>query len=209
MKRYVRLWRTYSFSCQDVADGVQEANCVSHLYNGGKISPLQLRPNLRFWNFWLVLSSGFRTIHDSKRCSHLCSTGLLLHPKQGLLSFSPYPDRCVCIVFQSLLTPQTPFYGKLGQECVAAGCSVDLFLFPNSYCDVATMADVVRLTSGNLYKYSYFQVSMWKSSQGIFSRSGNEQAWQSFRLLAGIKTVSRVWKLLWGCGSLQIILYGR
>ena len=36
---------------------------------------------------------------------------------------------------------------------------MDLFLFPNSYCDVASMADVVRLTSGNLYKYSYFQVS--------------------------------------------------
>jgi len=37
---------------------------------------------------------------------------------------------------------------------------VDLFLFPNAYCDVATMSDICRLTSGNLYKYSYFQVSV-------------------------------------------------
>lgn len=64
----------------------------------------------------------------------------------------------ICYTFQTILSPQTKFYSQLGQECVKAGCSVDLFLFPNAYCDVATISDICRLTSGNLYKYSYFQV---------------------------------------------------
>lgn len=62
--------------------------------------------------------------------------------------------------FQSLLTPQTNFYTKLGQECVAAGCSVDIFLFPNGYVDVATVSEVPRLTGGAVYKYAYFQVGI-------------------------------------------------
>ncbi|XP_060569226.1 protein transport protein Sec24C-like [Ruditapes philippinarum] len=61
---------------------------------------------------------------------------------------------------KTILTPQTKFYSQLGQECVAAGCSVDMFLFPNSYCDVATISEICRLTSGNMYKYSYFQADL-------------------------------------------------
>ncbi|ESO02325.1 hypothetical protein HELRODRAFT_94513 [Helobdella robusta] len=58
---------------------------------------------------------------------------------------------------KTLLTPQTNFYTKLGQECVSAGCSVDIFLFPNMYVDVATISEVPRLTGGSLYKYNYFK----------------------------------------------------
>lgn len=54
--------------------------------------------------------------------------------------------------------PQTNFYTKLGQECVAVGCSVDLFLFPNFYIDVASIGEVSRLTGGQIYRYMYFQV---------------------------------------------------
>ena len=36
---------------------------------------------------------------------------------------------------------------------------MDLFLFPNSYIDIATVCEVPRLTGGKVYKYSYFQVS--------------------------------------------------
>ncbi|VDL92147.1 unnamed protein product, partial [Schistocephalus solidus] len=52
------------------------------------------------------------------------------------------------------------FYTTLGKQCVEVGCSVDLFLFPNSYVDVATLAEVPRLTSGNLFKYSCFQADL-------------------------------------------------
>ncbi|XP_038060982.1 protein transport protein Sec24C-like [Patiria miniata] len=60
---------------------------------------------------------------------------------------------------KTLLSPQTNFYTKLGQDCVAAGCSVDLFLFPNSYVDVATIGQVSSQTGGQCYKYNYFQAA--------------------------------------------------
>lgn len=46
----------------------------------------------------------------------------------------------------------------LGQECVGAGVSVDLFIMNNSYIDLATIGQVSRLTGGEIYKYTYFQV---------------------------------------------------
>ncbi|KAL5018898.1 hypothetical protein ScPMuIL_004620 [Solemya velum] len=61
---------------------------------------------------------------------------------------------------KTVLAPQNNFYTKLGQECVSAGCSVDLFLFPNAYLDVASIGEVCRLTGGNMYKYSYFQADL-------------------------------------------------
>lgn len=59
-----------------------------------------------------------------------------------------------------LLQPATDYYTKLGKDCVEAGASVDLFLFPNSFIDVATISEVPKLTSGNLFKYSYFQADL-------------------------------------------------
>jgi Sec23/Sec24 trunk domain len=41
---------------------------------------------------------------------------------------------------------------------VGAGCSVDLFVMNNSYVDIATIGQVSRLTGGEVYKYTYFQV---------------------------------------------------
>ena len=43
---------------------------------------------------------------------------------------------------KTVLLPQTKFYNDLGQECVAVGCSVDLFLFNNAYIDIATLSQV-------------------------------------------------------------------
>jgi Sec23/Sec24 trunk domain len=54
--------------------------------------------------------------------------------------------------------PQCQSYNNLGQECVGAGCSVDLFVMNNSYVDIATIGQVSRLTGGEVYKYTYFQV---------------------------------------------------
>ncbi|CAB0034907.1 unnamed protein product [Trichogramma brassicae] len=58
---------------------------------------------------------------------------------------------------KTVLVPQTNYYTTLGQDCVAAGCSVDLFLLNNSYIDVATIGQVSRVTGGEVYKYTYFQ----------------------------------------------------
>ncbi|CAL7951975.1 unnamed protein product [Xylocopa violacea] len=61
---------------------------------------------------------------------------------------------------KTVLAPQNNVYNNLGQECVGAGCSVDLFVFNNSYVDLATIGQVCRLTGGEVYKYTYFQADI-------------------------------------------------
>ncbi|VDN53026.1 unnamed protein product [Dracunculus medinensis] len=56
-----------------------------------------------------------------------------------------------------ILQPGTDFYSKLAEECVKNGCAVDLFLFPNSYIDVASLAPICVITGGTMYKYHYFE----------------------------------------------------
>ncbi|KAK6110300.1 Sec23/Sec24 trunk domain family protein [Brugia pahangi] len=64
---------------------------------------------------------------------------------------------------KTVLQPHIDFYSKLGEECVKAGCAVDLFLFPNSFVDVASLSPVCYLTGGSIYKYQYFETQ--KDSQ--------------------------------------------
>ncbi|XP_030424129.1 protein transport protein Sec24C isoform X3 [Gopherus evgoodei] len=59
---------------------------------------------------------------------------------------------------KTLFQPQTSFYSNLAKDCVAQGCCVDLFLFPNQYLDVATLGVVPYQTGGTIYKYAYFQL---------------------------------------------------
>ncbi|KYM85053.1 Protein transport protein Sec24C, partial [Atta colombica] len=61
---------------------------------------------------------------------------------------------------KTVLAPQNNIYNNLGQECVGAGCSVDLFIFNNSYVDIATIGQICRLTGGEIYKYTYFQADI-------------------------------------------------
>ncbi|KFD58950.1 hypothetical protein M513_00113 [Trichuris suis] len=61
---------------------------------------------------------------------------------------------------KTVLTPQGDFYDKLGEECVSAGCCVDLFLFPNSHVDVATISSVSSLSGGQVYRYPYFEAEV-------------------------------------------------
>ncbi|XP_067256107.1 protein transport protein Sec24D isoform X1 [Chanodichthys erythropterus] len=61
---------------------------------------------------------------------------------------------------KTLFQPQRGVYEQLTKDCVAQGCCVDLFLFPNQYVDMATMGDVPSHTGGSVYKYSNFQVEV-------------------------------------------------
>lgn len=61
---------------------------------------------------------------------------------------------------RTVLTPQNQAYNQLGQECVTAGCSVDLFITNNSYIDLATIGQICRLTGGEVFKYTYFQADV-------------------------------------------------
>lgn len=58
---------------------------------------------------------------------------------------------------KSVLTPQTTYYNHLGQDLVAVGGSVDLYIFNDTYVDLATIGQVARLTGGQVYKYAFFQ----------------------------------------------------
>ncbi|VDN17031.1 unnamed protein product [Gongylonema pulchrum] len=58
---------------------------------------------------------------------------------------------------KAVLQPGIDFYSKLGVECVKAGCAVDIFLFPNSFVDVASISPVCSLSGGSMYKYLYFE----------------------------------------------------
>ncbi|XP_066456591.1 protein transport protein Sec24C isoform X1 [Eleutherodactylus coqui] len=59
---------------------------------------------------------------------------------------------------KTLFQPQTTFYNNLAKDCVAQGCCVDLFLFPNQYTDVATLGIVPYHTGGSIYKYTFFKM---------------------------------------------------
>lgn len=61
---------------------------------------------------------------------------------------------------RTVLTPQNTAYNNLGQDCVGAGCTVDLFVFNNAYIDLATIGQVSRLSGGEVYKYTYFQADI-------------------------------------------------
>ncbi|XP_064620101.1 protein transport protein Sec24C-like isoform X2 [Lineus longissimus] len=69
-------------------------------------------------------------------------------------------DSVTTALVGTILSPSTNFYTKLGQDCVAAGCAVDMYLFPNSYIDVATISEVCKLTGGQISKYTYFQADL-------------------------------------------------
>ncbi|CEF70722.1 Sec24CD ortholog [Strongyloides ratti] len=60
---------------------------------------------------------------------------------------------------KAVLSPNGDFYTKLGEECTKNGVCVDLFLFPNAFIDVASMAPLVSISGGHLYKYQYFDAS--------------------------------------------------
>ncbi|NXF92725.1 SC24D protein, partial [Eubucco bourcierii] len=59
---------------------------------------------------------------------------------------------------KTLFQPQVNTYEALAKDCVANGCCVNLFLFPNQYVDVASMGLVTMYTGGTLYKYNNFQL---------------------------------------------------
>ncbi|CAG8568852.1 15714_t:CDS:10 [Acaulospora morrowiae] len=59
---------------------------------------------------------------------------------------------------RTLFGPQDNYYKTLATECVDSGISVDMFLFPNSYIDVATIGLLSCLTGGETYYYPNFDI---------------------------------------------------
>ena len=57
---------------------------------------------------------------------------------------------------KQILMPVNDYYANLGKKCVEAGCSINLFLTPNQYCDLATISDCLHKCSGQIFKYDFF-----------------------------------------------------
>ncbi|KAF9973898.1 COPII coat Sec23p-Sfb3p heterodimer component [Actinomortierella ambigua] len=60
---------------------------------------------------------------------------------------------------RQLYAPQDDFYKKLSESCVDAGLSIDLFMFPNAYMDVATLGCLPSITGGETFFYPHFHAS--------------------------------------------------
>ncbi|KAF9937775.1 COPII coat Sec23p-Sfb3p heterodimer component [Modicella reniformis] len=57
---------------------------------------------------------------------------------------------------RTLFAPQDDFYKNLAETCVDAGLSIDLFLFPNAYVDVATLGCLSSMTGGEMFMFPNF-----------------------------------------------------
>ncbi|CAG8723248.1 20660_t:CDS:10, partial [Dentiscutata erythropus] len=57
---------------------------------------------------------------------------------------------------RTLFGPQDNYYKTLAVNCVDSGICIDLFLFPNTYVDVATIGLLSCLTGGETYFYPNF-----------------------------------------------------
>ncbi|KAG0317714.1 COPII coat Sec23p-Sfb3p heterodimer component [Dissophora globulifera] len=60
---------------------------------------------------------------------------------------------------KTLYAPQDDFYKTLAESCVDAGLSIDLFLFPNAYVDVATLGCLSSITGGETQMFFNFNVA--------------------------------------------------
>uniref|UniRef100_A0A8R1IZF3 Protein transport protein SEC24 n=3 Tax=Caenorhabditis japonica TaxID=281687 RepID=A0A8R1IZF3_CAEJA len=57
---------------------------------------------------------------------------------------------------KTALVPQDESYTKLGEQCVKFGVTVDLFLFPSGFIDVATIGQLSAVSGGSIFKFQYF-----------------------------------------------------
>ncbi|OMJ26584.1 Protein transport protein Sec24C [Smittium culicis] len=59
---------------------------------------------------------------------------------------------------KTLYLPQDSFYRDMGLKYVDEGISANIYLFPSTYIDVASISQVTSLTSGELYMYQSFHI---------------------------------------------------
>lgn len=57
---------------------------------------------------------------------------------------------------KTLYSAQDPYYKDLAERCVGNGVGIDMFLFTNTYIDVATLGMLSAVTGGQTYFYPNF-----------------------------------------------------
>lgn len=61
-----------------------------------------------------------------------------------------------------LFQPADKIYEKVGKDLVSSSASVELFVFPSQYSDLASMAHVCHLTGGTCYRYPVSNLQLLK-----------------------------------------------
>lgn len=117
-----------------------------------------------------AVQAGLAALQAASTCGRLVvvHTGLPTAEAPGKLRIRDDRKNAGGDKLRQLFVAENPFYTKLAQQCVSAGVGVDLFLFPNAYCDVATLSDLPRVTGGNLFRYPNFQASSSATCQCAF-----------------------------------------
>jgi protein transport protein SEC24 len=87
----------------------------------------------------------------------MCFQASLPNHGPGLLQRRDNPSAYGTDKERALLAPQVPFYEKLGADCARSNVSVDMFLFPRGYIDVATLSSLPRATNGTIFMYPGFR----------------------------------------------------
>lgn len=151
------LWHAWWLACCCVSRS-QAADCAGKLFVFHTSLPIAEAPGkLKNREDKKLIGTDKEKVNSRFKVCVVCSSILLCITPRWLPFLSCH--------LQSLFQPQVGFYNTLAKECVAQGCCVDLFLFPNQYVDVATLGVVPVSTGGSVYKYTYFQVrGSWSST---------------------------------------------
>lgn len=155
--RLLILWHAWWLACCCVSCS-QAADCAGKLFVFHTSLPIAEAPGkLKNREDKKLIGTDKEKVNSRFKVCVVCSSILLCITPRWLPFLSCH--------LQSLFQPQVGFYNTLAKECVAQGCCVDLFLFPNQYVDVATLGVVPVSTGGSVYKYTYFQVrGSWSST---------------------------------------------
>jgi len=109
--------------------------------------------------FASAIKAGMSALKSSGRVGKLIVFHSSLPQADNQGKLKPREDRKVLGTDKekAMLSPQSSFYNHMGQDLVATGCGVELFVFNDSYIDLATIGQVARLTGGGVHKYTAFQ----------------------------------------------------
>ena len=108
-----------------------------------------------------AIQSGMSALKESGRTGKLFVFHSSLPQAEGAGKLKNREDRKLLGTEKekSILQPQNTYYNNLSQDLVSVGCGVDLYIFNDSYVDLATIGQIPRLTGGQVYKYTYFQIN--------------------------------------------------
>ncbi|CAK9297142.1 unnamed protein product [Gordionus sp. m RMFG-2023] len=133
---------------------IESIECISDQilanFSETKLTEIMLGP---------AIQTGVEALKQAKCCGKLIifHTSLPILEAPGKLENKDDPKLLGTEKEKNILLPSSTFYTKLGETCIQTGCGVDLFIFPNSYINLASLGEICRVTGGHVYKYDNFR----------------------------------------------------